>query len=671
MQSTQPVISELSSSRKQSRTGLLILLLAALGLLAALLYWPTIQLPLLYDDLLHIRITKGLNWASVWLPTDAFGFYRPLTFVPLLAIDQLLGRYPAELLHGINVFQHVANVLLISTLSWRLWQKFHWVAATGLLLAFYPFSYQAIAVYGHNVHPATAGILLLALHTYLSALRPTGRRAIWWAATAVLFLLGLLSHESAILFGAFAALIDWNEAGHLPSFKGENLGRSVRNALFRPWFIFLILGFLYFVGYQFLPLSRAPQASFAGGDLWYKALYVLQAAAYPVTWFAGLFSEGPTVAVGMVLFGLFVLLGLTFWSAKNPTNRLPLLTGWAWWGLSALVIALPLETSYLLHGPRLLYLGSVGLAILWPVLLEPVFLLPKAGQWIWAAALAFILVTSGLFVRDRLAAYAHLTSPVEAVQTVMEGKANDEGILLINLPDWLAPANNTYPIGVEFVAMLGNYLFAEELMAQNLGMDRPVQSLKVPDLLTEQAYSYDIHEQGVGPLINGGWSPDGSHVFIINYDETGPQTRYAGQLTIREGQAGPKATFGPYELLAGDASFCEASVELTTIWSPTADPEPTTSLFAQLLNGDGQLIAQADGPPLGLRPDLVDLPQGWVIVDQRTLLAGDGQALPETVLLGAYDYVSGERFPAVDGDGQALPENALPIEIKECPASGD
>jgi len=669
MQTTQPSTAELSNSQKQSRTGLLILLIAVLGFSAAILYWPTIHLPLLYDDLLHIRITKGLNWSSVWLPTDAFGFYRPLTFVPLLAIDQLLGRYPAELLHGINVFQHVANVILISTLSWRLWHKFHWVAATGLLLAFYPFSYQAIAVYGHNVHPATAGILILGLHTYLSALRSTRRQALWWLATAIFFLLGLMSHESAILFGAFAALIDWNEAGHLPSLKPENLGQSVRKALNRPWFIFLIFGFLYFIVYQFLPLSRAPQASFAGGDLWFKALYVIQAAAYPIARLAGFFSEGIDAAVGIVLVGLSVLLGLTWWSAKKQTNRLPLLTGWAWWGLSALVVALPLETSYLLHGPRLLYLGSVGLAILWPVLLDPVFLWPKAGPWIWAALLAFILVTSGLFVRDRLAAYVQLTSPVEVVRSTMDGKAEEEGILLINLPDWLAPQQNTYPIGVEFVAMLGNYLFAEELMTQNLGVDRPVQSLEVPDLLTEQAYSYDIHEQGTKPLVDGDWSPGGSHVFIVSYDESGPQTRYAGQLTNQEGQADPIATFGPYDLLAGDASYCEASVKLITIWYAAVVPEPTTSIFAQLLDGDGRLIAQADGPPLGLRPDLIDLPQGWVIVDQRTLLADD--VTPESVLLGAYDYVSGGRYPAIDDDGQALPDHALRIEIKECPANAE
>lgn len=36
---------------------------------------PSIRLPLIYDDLLHIRIAKGLDLVSVWLPTDEFGFW--------------------------------------------------------------------------------------------------------------------------------------------------------------------------------------------------------------------------------------------------------------------------------------------------------------------------------------------------------------------------------------------------------------------------------------------------------------------------------------------------------------------------------------------------------------------------------------------------------------------
>ena len=70
------------------------------ALAATILYWPSLKLPLIYDSLLHIRIAKSLNLATVWLPTDKFGFYRPLTFFPMLVIRGLFGYYPAWLLQG-------------------------------------------------------------------------------------------------------------------------------------------------------------------------------------------------------------------------------------------------------------------------------------------------------------------------------------------------------------------------------------------------------------------------------------------------------------------------------------------------------------------------------------------------------------------------------------------
>jgi len=123
---------------------------------AVILYWPTLHLPLIYDSLLHIRVATELDLVTVWLPTETFGFYRPLTFLPMLIIRGWFGYYPAWLLHGLNVGQHALNALLLFALSWRLWRKPGWSVAAGLLLALFPFAYQAVAVYGHNVHLTTA-----------------------------------------------------------------------------------------------------------------------------------------------------------------------------------------------------------------------------------------------------------------------------------------------------------------------------------------------------------------------------------------------------------------------------------------------------------------------------------------------------------------------------------
>lgn len=57
----------LSVSESRQSTIWLAIVLAMVGLLAVLLYWPTMSLPLMYDDLLHIRISGGLDLRSVWL----------------------------------------------------------------------------------------------------------------------------------------------------------------------------------------------------------------------------------------------------------------------------------------------------------------------------------------------------------------------------------------------------------------------------------------------------------------------------------------------------------------------------------------------------------------------------------------------------------------------------
>jgi hypothetical protein len=379
------------------------------------------------------------------------------------------------------------------------------------------------------------------------------------------------------------------------------------------------------------------------------------------------------VAAGIVLFALAVALGLTLWSAKDRSNRLPLLLGWGWWILAALVITLPLDTSYLLHGPRLLYLSGAGLALLWPVLLQPIYQLPRFGRFLWVVILAIILLTSALFIRGRLAAYEQLTEPVAEVQEVMAEVSAEEGILLINLPSWLAPERNQYPIGVELVSMLGSYLFAGELMAQNLPADHPVQAVRVPDLLGEAPYNYGIHEQPQGELIAADWAPAGSYVFVVTFQDNGPRTSYRGRLLPESGNSQPLATFGPYELLAAEAQLCGSEVELTGTWRAHSDGgetageiPPTASLFVQLLAQDGQLISQADGPPLGLRTDLLQLVSGWQIEDLRHLQTEELGA--DRILLGVYDFTSGDRFPGLDANGQALPDNALTISLSDCPS---
>ncbi|MCA9954738.1 MAG: hypothetical protein KC434_08465 [Anaerolineales bacterium] len=352
---------------------LLSLIILLVVLLASWLYWPTLRLPLIYDTLLHIRITGGLNFASVWLPTEAFGFYRPMTFFPMLVIKQLFDGYPAWLLHGNNVVQHAINAGLLAWLSWRLWPDWRRALAAGAIFATFPFSYQAVTVYGHNVHPAITGLMLLGLHSYLTAVSHpkaatqsgTEKKVRQWLlVTWLLFGLMVLTHETAVLFGGLAALV------HICA--RPELLTQWRQLLRQPWRWYLLAGIVYLVVYQFLPISRAPQAAEVGRDLWLNGLYLLQAAVFPIAWFAHLLPNVSGQLIILVGFGL--VLAASGWLAwRKPAWRAPLLLAWGWWAAASALLGVTLATDYLLHGPRLLYLGSVGVALLWTHLL--------AGVW--------------------------------------------------------------------------------------------------------------------------------------------------------------------------------------------------------------------------------------------------------------------------------------------------
>ena len=652
--------------------GLFCILLVML--LAGWLYWPTLQFPLIYDTLLHIRIAGGLTMGSVWLPTEAFGFYRPMTFFPMLLIQELFDGYPAWLLHGNNVVQHAANAGLLAWLSWRLWPDWRRAVAGGAIFATFPFAYQAVTVYGHNVHPAIVGLVLLGLHSYLTAVSHQSPRK-WWGLTSFLFVVMLLTHETAVLFGWFALLVQINaQPEAIKRWLGLVRQKEWRTLQRLPWLWFLLAGLLYLIIYQLLPISRAPQTAALGQNLWLNWLYVLQAAVFSLTWFAHLLPNMSGAAITLVSGGLVV--ALSGWLAwRRPTWRHPLLLAWGWWAAPSLLIGVTLPTDYLLRGPRLLYLGGVGVALLWAHLLAWVWHGRSATySWLksvaWTAVLSFILITSGQFVDTKLDEYAQLTQPVSVMQSALHPRITPPNaeIVLVNLPQWLDVPPNTYAVGVEFVAMLGGYLFVNELVSANLPEPHRVWAVSLPELQTSQRYAYGIHGQHSWP------APATTlqrHIFITQFAPEQPQMQHMGYVVPETGLATPDsiAQFENYNLSEAAASACDGTVNIGLHWQPNASSVPdTTAIFVQVLDANGRLLAQADGPPLGVRPGLLGATPDWLLVDLRKIeLAKEETAVPTTVLVGVYDFTTGERSPATDNSGQPLPDNAWETPISPCP----
>jgi hypothetical protein len=174
-----------------------------------------------------------------------------------------------------------------------------------------------------------------------------------------------------------------------------------------------------------------------------------------------------------------------------------------------------------------------------------------------------------------------------------------------------------------------------------------------------------VHDQSSLNDLVGHWGPGGASVLIVSYADVGPRATRAG--TVRPNSDIPAlARFGPYTLTNAVADACNGMVAVALTWqTETALLPPTGSLFVQALDPDGRITGQADGPPLALRPDLGLLRPGWEAEDVRVFPAPGADRL----LVGAYDYVTGDRYPAVSL-GINLPEDALDIPVQRCPDGG-
>ncbi len=617
---------------------------------ALALYWPVLKMPLIYDTLLHLRIAEGLNWRNVWLPTEAFGFYRPMTFTPILFTRTLFGNDPAWFYNAMNLAQHALNASFLYLFTYNLSSSSHANSSTNpsyrslvtaLLFAAFPFSYQALAVYGHNVHPAVTGAILLGLLTSMS------KEKRWQATTPIIFVIGLLTHESFILFGVLGALIQF--------LKSNAAALRSRVLATRPYWIYIALGTVYIVVYQFLPISRAPQGDDAVGALWTKLLYVMQGSSHPFA----LIAKRTLFSAETIILAVFILtLLLSLWRRAWLG-----LVGWGWWLLASALVVLPLPTGYLLNGPRLLYLGSVGVALIWATILAPsnvkIHLTNNPSfinGWktiIRTVGLVALLIANMLFVRDRLSDYAELTQGIEVLR-----QERHEGIVLLNHPQWLAPERNVYPLGAEFAQQLGDYLFIEEWTTRNLKNNPQSWGFRVDELLTTVPYGYGVHAQHS----LGEWEPVESDWFLTRYTEQ--ETHFEPVGGIAPPSEEVLARFEPYRLVSASADYCPPHITIRSRWHNN-DPaaSSTLSLFVQLLDQNGALIGQNDAPPLRMRPDR--LPNGvYDVLDERAILAESGN--PTIVLLGVYDYTTGERMEGFSADGTPLPDNALRLKLDAC-----
>ncbi len=119
--------------------------------------------------------------------------------------------------------------------------------------------------------------------------------------------------------------------------------------------------------------------------------------------------------------------------------------------------------------------------------------------------------------------------------------------------------------------------------------------------------------------------------------------------------------------LAGDPQTIDRSAPLsiTLVWQAHATPDTSYTVFVQVLDAQGRLIAQSDAlPAQGARPTTGWRP-GEYIIDTHALAFKPGAAPgPARMIAGMYNAVTGQRAPLDNDSGDAAISLPTPLTLK-------
>jgi len=110
-----------------------------------------------------------------------------------------------------------------------------------------------------------------------------------------------------------------------------------------------------------------------------------------------------------------------------------------------------------------------------------------------------------------------------------------------------------------------------------------------------------------------------------------------------------------YFYQAEDWRAGKAEPRLTLYWQTTASLDTDYTVFVHSLDAKGELVGQADGPPVANHYATTAWGPGEIVQDSRPLPPG------ARYLVGLYNAASGERLPAFAPDGTPLANDAVPL----------
>jgi hypothetical protein len=639
-----------------------ILLLAFVG---TWVYGFSLRLPFFLDDMVHFRWLQWRGLATIWSSARFLGYYRPLPFTIWKVLAQLQGRHEPVTLHALNLGLHLLNGLLVLGLvtGQRRRGGLGLGLSAALLFLLFPFSYQAVPWVGSLTHPLVTTLTLGSLVSHQAALRAQRSAPALRATSIGLALLAPFAHESGILIASLLVLLLLT--GDKPSSPGAALRESF------PYWGCTALGLGVWL---VVPKGIGQTGLFDLTSRWQNAVYFGQGLGYPVAPLAtmllgrtGRLSD--LQAVALTTWPVIGCGSLLFWRARRG-RLIALALGW--FALAVAPAWLVLGFWYVVDGPRLLYLASVGAALFWAI---PVDIACSGGRRSVAGmALAALLVlgaaASGYrFIRARVPLYEQMHVAVAQLLEAQSGAAS-EPLLCVNYPAWLAPRSSTFALGHEGVTLVPAYTGVRDLLWLHTGEEWSVSTVTLPDLLHPWRYHYAT----VGPIQTGDSIQEhlrlAKRVIVASYAADDIAIHDSGGLEA-ENQHPADASLASFDgriaLLSASSLHQDSALRLELRWQCWQRVAQETTVFVHLYDEVGQLVAQADGYPLMGTSRPTFWRPGDVWRDVRLLPLQELAPGRYTVKAGLYPVDGGPRLKAVDPAGQRFQDDAVPIAAVRIP----
>ncbi len=630
-------------------------IIAALAaLITILVYQPVFSMPFYAEDPLDLGQVRYSDPLHILATNTSSVYYRPLTWLLIKATERTDGTFDPLPLHITRVAAHALNVGLLCLLAWALTGDGWFALLAAGLLAFYPYSYDAIAR-TTPVQTVIITTLLLTLLCYLKGRLSQQRRWLW--ISLIPFILGFPVLENALLFGGVVVALEVmlvlrRQVARLSWFPVIHLAATVPFAI-----VWLLI----------------PKEAGALGKVFDPRVgnLLMQTALWPIPLIAGKIAEiANTIFEPTVL--LTVGLGLGFLCVVYWRGRALswLLVPAAFWIVGSLPIWLVRNYRYVEISPRVFYVAVPGLALLWAGLTTLRFKRSRIDR-IWRiGSSAFI----GLLILQNLTGllaiqdlYRHGS---QVMNSLIRSAAANTQLVYIDMPDRFELKQRPWPFGwwgmlLAPVSMdLGGYAdISRGILPQTISLSAPTVSAAERD-----TWPYDANLRGViadssqlyetaltsTTVYRTHFAPDGS----LSLNE-------AGSISHSPSTTNLLARFDQTaELLSVDQSIKSGTLRVTVWWRSIGAAQPDDTIFVHLDSPAG-LIAQNDGDSLD---GLIPLPAwqlGDVIRDVRVLNLPPGVD-PNSVRLGIgiYNRVSGERLIAHDPAGVSLPDNLLAMPLK-------